>query len=211
MYPNNNNNFPRKAGGYNLDSYEPAVINPEKKQRSEDLIKMAFTDKKPTTTVGKIIPRIPQYNIKPNPIVQNVQFTKVQNVPMMFNRANTITGIPFINQNNPNIYQFNNIPRATPAPTVKSLNSNGKANPFVYQNLIRMNTGFQFQNRNAALPMNTANRFMAGNFNNQILRPVLRSNSATHYNRPMFGLKIIQTSIISGQNYQPKVYKRELL
>lgn len=30
MYPNNNDNFPRKAGGYNLDSYEPAVINPEK-------------------------------------------------------------------------------------------------------------------------------------------------------------------------------------
>ena len=74
-----------------------------------------------------------------------------------------------------------------------------------------MNTGFQFQNRNAALPMNTANRFMAGNFNNQILRPVLRSNSANHFNRPMFGSKIIQTSIISGQNYQPKVYKRELL
>jgi hypothetical protein len=211
MYPNNNDNFPRTAGGYSLETYEPAVIRPEKKQRTEDLIKMAFTDKKPMTTIRRIIPRVPQYNIKPNPIVQNVQFTKLQNVPMMFQRANTIAGIPYINQNKANIYQYNNIPKVAPVPTVKSLPSNGKANPFVYQNLIQMNNGFHFQNKNAALPMNAGNRFMVGNFNNQIIRPALRSNSANQIIRPMFRPNVIQTSIISGQNYQPKVYKRELL
>ena len=98
MYPKNNDNFPRTAGGYSLETYEPAVIHPQYKKQAEDLIKMAFTDRKPITTIKRVVTRVPQYNIRPSPVLQNVQYTKVQKVPIMFARTNT-TPIHFINQN----------------------------------------------------------------------------------------------------------------
>ena len=52
--------------------------------------------------------------------------------------------------------------------------------------------------------MNPDSRFIAPNFNNQV-RPILRNNSVNQISR------IIETKIITGQNYQFNVYKRELL
>lgn len=210
MYPKNNDNFPRTAGGYSLETYEPAVIHPQYKKQAEDLIKMAFTDRKPITTIKRVVTRVPQYNIRPSPVLQNVQYTKVQKVPIMFARTNT-TPIHFINQNQTNIYRVNNIQNVTPIPTVNSKKTNGKTNQIVYQNLIPINNGFPIQNKNAVLPINPGNRFIAHNFNNQIVRPVLRSNSANQFSRPMFRPNFVQKKIITGQNYQMKVYKREIL
>lgn len=210
MYPQNNDNFPRTAGGYSLETYEPAVINLEQKKRSEDLIKMAFADQKPMVTMGGIIPRIPQYNIRPLPVLQNAQFAPVQKVPIMIPKANTFP-ISFMNQNHTNLYRFNNVQKVNPIPTVNSLKSNIKSNQIVYQNLTPINNGFPIQNKNAAVPINRGNIFIAQNFNNQIVRPILRSNSANHFSGPLFRPKIIHSQIISGQNYQLKVYKRELL
>ena len=181
MYLQNNNNFPRTAGGYSLETYEPAVVRPEQKKNAEDLIKMAFADKKPMATVRRIVTRVPQYNIRPSPVLQNAQF----------------------------IYRFNKVQNVNPIPTVSSLKSNN--NQISYQNPIPINNRIPIQNINAAIPINTRNRFIAQNFNSQIMRPVLRSNSATQFSRPMFQPKIVQNKIISGQNYQLKVYKRELL
>ena len=208
MYLQNNNNFPRTAGGYSLETYEPAVVRPEQKKNAEDLIKMAFADKKPMATVRRIVTRVPQYNIRPSPVLQNAQFPRVQRVPVMIPKANTFP-ISFINQNQPNIYRFNKVQNVNPIPTVSSLKSNN--NQISYQNPIPINNRIPIQNINAAIPINTRKRFIAQNFNSQIMRPVLRSNSATQFSRPMFQPKIVQNKIISGQNYQLKVYKRELL
>ena len=210
MYPQNNDNFPRTAGGYSLETYEPAVINPEQKKRSEDLIKMAFADQKPMVTMGGIIPRIPQYNIQPLPVLQNAQFSPVQKIPIMIPKANTFP-MSFMNQNQTNLYRFNNIRNVNPVPSVSSLKSNIKSNQIVYQNPIPINNGFPIQNKNAVLPINPGKRFIAHNFNNQIVRPVLRSNSANQFSRPMFRPNFVQKKIITGQNYQMKVYKREIL
>ena len=208
MNPQNNNNFPRTAGGYSLETYEPAVVRPEQKKYAEDLIKMAFADKKPMATVRRIVTRVPQYNIRPSPVLQNSQFPQVQRVPVMIPKANTFP-ISFVNQNQPNIYRFNKVQNVNPIPTVSSLKSNN--NQISYQNPIPINNRIPIQNINAAIPINTRKRFIAQNFNSQIMRPVLRSNSATQFSRPMFQPKIVQNKIISGQNYQLKVYKRELL
>ena len=213
MYPQNNDNFPRTAGGYSLETYEPAVINPEQKKCSEDLIKMAFADQKPMVTMGGIIPSIPQYNIQPLPVLQNAQFAPVQKIPIMIPKANTFP-MSFMNQNQTNLYRFNNIRNVNPIPTVSSLKSNIKSNQIVYQNPIPINNEFPIQNKNAAVPtvpINPGNIFIRQNVNNQIVRPILRSNSVIQLSRPLFGPNIIQNRIISGQNYQLKVYKRELL
>lgn len=45
MFPNNNNNYPRTPGGYSVETYEPAVIHPDQRQKAEDLVRMAFTEK----------------------------------------------------------------------------------------------------------------------------------------------------------------------
>ena len=160
--------------------------------------------------MGGITPRIPQYNIRPLPVLQNAQFAPVAKVPIMIPKANTFP-MSFMNQNNTNLYRFNNVQNVNPIPTVNFIKSNIKSNQIPYQNLIPINNGFPIQNKNAAVPINRGNIFMSKNFNNQMVRPILRSNSANKYSGPFFRPKIIQNQIISGQNYQLKVYKRELL
>ena len=211
MFPNNNNNYPRTPGGYSVETYEPAVIHPDQRQKAEDLVRMAFTEKRPIATITRF-PTVVQQNIQPNPVINNFQYARVQNItPVIYNTSNpNINGIQLVNQNQNGIYRVNNIQNINPVPTVKSLNTDNKASPFVYQNLIQMNNAYQVRNNNAALPINTGNRVIVTNFNNQRPRPILRSNSAMNYSTPNFGARVIEKKIISGNNYKPHVYKRAL-
>ena len=211
MFPNNNNNYPRTPGGYSVETYEPAVIHPDQRQKAEDLVRMAFTEKRPIATITRF-PTVVQQNIQPNPVINNIQYARVQNItPVIYNTSNpNINGIQLVNQNQNGIYRVNNIQNINPVPTVKSLNTDNKASPFVYQNLIQMNNAYQVRNNNAALPINTGNRVIVTNFNNQRPRPILRSNSAMNYSTPNFGARVIEKKIISGNNYKPHVYKRAL-
>ena len=211
MFPNNNNNYPRTPGGYSVETYEPAVIHPDQRQKAEDLVRMAFTEKRPIATITRF-PTVVQQNIQPNPVINNIQYARVQNItPVIYNTPNpNINRIQLVNQNQNGIYRVNNIQNINPVPTVKSLNTDNKASPFVYQNLIQMNNAYQVRNNNAALPINTGNRVIVTNFNNQRPRPILRSNSAMNYSTPNFGARVIEKKIISGNNYKPHVYKRAL-
>ena len=211
MFPNNNDNYPRTPGGYSVETYEPAVIHPDQRQKAEDLVRMAFTEKRPIATITRF-PTVVQQNIQPNPVINNIQYARVQNItPVIYNTSNpNINGIQLVNQNQNGIYRVNNIQNINPVPTVKSLNTDNKVSPFVYQNLIQMNNAYQVRNNNAALPINTGNRVIVTNFNNQRPRPILRSNSAMNYSTPNFGARVIEKKIISGNNYKPHVYKRAL-
>ena len=211
MFPNNNDNYPRTPGGYSVETYEPAVIHPDQRQKAEDLVRMAFTEKRPIATITRF-PTVVQQNIQPNPVINNIQYARVQNItPVIYNTSNpNINGIQLVNQNKNGIYRVNNIQNINPVPTVKSLNTDNKASPFVYQNLIQMNNAYQVRNNNAALPINTGNRVIVTNFNNQRPRPILRSNSTMNYSTPNFGARVIEKKIISGNNYKPHVYKRAL-
>lgn len=211
MFPNNNDNFPRTPGGYSVETYEPAVIHPDQRQKAEDLVRMAFTEKRPIATITRF-PTVVQQNIQPNPVINNIQYARVQNItPVIYNTPNpNINRIQLVNQNQNGIYRVNNIQNINPVPTVKSLNTDNKVSPFVYQNLIQMNNAYQVRNNNAALPLNTGNRVIVTNFNNQRPRPILRSNSAMNYSTPNFGARVIEKKIISGNNYKPHVYKRAL-
>ena len=211
MFPNNNDNYPRTPGGYSVETYEPAVIHPDQRQKAEDLVRMAFTEKRPIATITRF-PIVVQQNIQPNPVINNIQYARVQNItPVIYNTPNpNINRIQLVNQNQNGIYRVNNIQNINPVPTVKSLNTDNKASPFVYQNLIQMNNAYQVRNNNAALPINTGNRVIVTNFNNQRPRPILRSNSTMNYSTPNFGARVIEKKIISGNNYKPHVYKRAL-
>lgn len=211
MFPNNNDNYPRTPGGYSVETYEPAVIHPDQRQKAEDLVRMAFTEKRPIATITRF-PTVVQQNIQPNPVINNIQYARVQNItPVIYNTPNSnINRIQLVNQNQNGIYRVNNIQNINPVPTVKSLNTDNKASPFVYQNLIQMNNAYQVRNNNAALPINTGNRVIVTNFNNQRPRPILRSNSTMNYSTPNFGARVIEKKIISGNNYKPHVYKRAL-
>ena len=211
MFPNNNDNYPRTPGGYSVETYEPAVIHPDQRQKAEDLVRMAFTEKRPIATITRF-PTVVQQNIQPNPVINNIQYARVQNItPVIYNTSNpNINGIQLVNQNQNGIYRVNNIQNINPVPTVKSLNTDNKVSPFVYQNLIQMNNAYQVRNNNAALPLNTGNRVILTNFNNQRPRPILRSNSTMNYSTPNFGARVIEKKIISGNNYKPHVYKRAL-
>ena len=211
MFPNNNDNYPRTPGGYSVETYEPAVIHPDQRQKAEDLVRMAFTEKRPIATITRF-PSVVQQNIQPNPVINNIQYARVQNItPVIYNTPNpNINRIQLVNQNQNGIYRVNNIQNINPVPTVKSLNTDNKASPFVYQNLIQMNNAYQVRNNNAALPINTGNRVIVTNFNNQRPRPILRSNSTMNYSTPNFGARVIEKKIISGNNYKPHVYKRAL-
>lgn len=211
MFPNNNDNYPRTPGGYSVETYEPAVIHPDQRQKAEDLVRMAFTEKRPIATITRF-PTVVQQNIQPNPVINNIQYARVQNItPVIYNTPNpNINRIQLVNQNQNGIYRVNNIQNINPVPTVKSLNTDNKVSPFVYQNLIQMNNAYQVRNNNAALPLNTGNRVIVTNFNNQRPRPILRSNSAMNYSTPNFGARVIEKKIISGNNYKPHVYKRAL-
>ena len=211
MFPNNNDNYPRTPGGYSVETYEPAVIHPDQRQKAEDLVRMAFTEKRPIATITRF-PTVVQQNIQPNPVINNIQYARVQNItPVIYNTPNpNINRIQLVNQNQKGIYRVNNIQNINPVPTVKSLNTDNKVSPFVYQNLIQMNNAYQVRNNNAALPINTGNRVIVTNFNNQRPRPILRSNSTMNYSTPNFGARVIEKKIISGNNYKPHVYKRAL-
>lgn len=211
MFPNNNDNYPRTPGGYSVETYEPAVIHPDQRQKAEDLVRMAFTEKRPIATITRF-PTVVQQNIQPNPVINNIQYARVQNItPVIYNTPNpNINRIQLVNQNQNGIYRVNNIQNINPVPTVKSLNTDNKVSPFVYQNLIQMNNAYQVRNNNAALPLNTGNRVIVTNFNNQRPRPILRSNSTMNYSTPNFGARVIEKKIISGNNYKPHVYKRAL-
>ena len=204
MFPNNNDNFPRTAGGYSIESYEPAVIHPEQRQRAEDLIRFAFTEQKPVTTIRRMIPRMPLMKMATQPLINNMQNIK----PVPYNNQNT-NRIQIVNSNQNNFYRFNNFQKIKPTLTVKSLNNN-KSNTFMYQNLIQMNNGYKVPNKNANFQTNTGNNFIMPNFNNPANKPILRSNSMNNHSKSFLGRKIVETRIISGPTYKPLVYKRDL-
>lgn len=209
MLINYNDNYPRTAGGYSLETYEPAVINPNQRKRAEDLIKLTFSNEKPMTTVRRIIQRTPQVNILPTHVLQNINYAPVQNIPVV-NIGTNLNGYQIINQAPNNVYRYNNFQRPNFIPIVKTNNSYGGNNPYLHQNLINVTNKYQLATKIVKFPINNGNRFIASGFNNQGLRPILRSNSATNNSNSIFAPRIIQTRIINGQNYNLSVYKRDL-
>ena len=209
MQINYNDNYPRTAGGYSLETYEPAVINPNQRNRAEDLIKMTFSNKKPMATVRRIIRRTPQVNILPTHVLQNINYVPAQNIPVA-NIGTNVNGYQIINQAPNNVYRYNNFQRPNVISIVKTNNSFVGNNPYLHQNLINVTNKYQLATKIAQFPINNGNRFIASGFNNQGLRPILRSNSATNNYNSILTPRIIQTSIINGQNYNLSVYKRYL-
>ena len=209
MLINYNDNYPRTAGGYSLETYEPAVINPNQRNRAEDLIKMTFSNKKPIATVRRIIRRTPQVNILPTHVLQNINYVPAQNMPVA-NIGTNVNGYQIINQAPNNVYRYNNFQRPNVISIVKTNNSFVGNNPYLHQNLINVTNKYQLATKIVQFPINNGNRFIASGFNNQGLRPILRSNSATNNYNSILTPRIIQTSIINGQNYNLSVYKRYL-
>ena len=209
MLINYNDNYPRTAGGYSLETYEPAVINPNQRNRAEDLIKMTFSNKKPIATVRRIIRRTPQVNILPTHVLQNINYVPAQNIPVA-NIGTNMNGYQIINQAPNNVYRYNNFQRPNVIRIVKTNNSFVGNNPYLHQNLTNVTNKYQLATKIAQFPINNGNRFIASGFNNQELRPILRSNSATNNYNSILTPRIIQTSIINGQNYNLSVYKRYL-
>ena len=209
MLINYNDNYPRTAGGYSLETYEPAVINPNQRNRAEDLIKMTFSNKKPMTTVRRIIRRTPQVNILPTHVLQNINYVPAQNMPVA-NIGTNVNGYQIINQAPNNVYRYNNFQRPNVIRIVKTNNSFVGNNPYLHQNLINVTNKYQLATKIVQFPINNGNRFIASGFNNQGLRPIMRSNSATNNYNSILTPRIIQTSIINGQNYNLSVYKRYL-
>lgn len=209
MLINYNDNYPRTAGGYSLETYEPAVINPNQRNRAEDLIKMTFSNKKPMATVRRIIRRTPQVNILPTHILQNINYVPAQNMPVA-NIGTNVNGYQIINQAPNNVYRYNNFQRPNVIRIVKTNNSFVGNNPYLHQNLINVTNKYQLATKITQFPINNGNRFIASSFNNQGLRPIMRSNSATNNYNSILTPRIIQTSIINGQNYNLSVYKRYL-
>ena len=204
----NNAKIQRQAGGYSLDSYEPAITSANRKKSAEDLVSMAFTEKKPVSfpaPVSNIIyQRIPQYSIAPIPVLQNVNYNPVQQVSLIYNNQ-VPRPVPVFNQNqNQNvIYRVNNIRPEYTLPTVKSLNKNGRANPVVYQNLIVMNNALN----NAVVPVNYTNGLsIVPN-----VQPIFTSNSANIIPHPAFGQPtIVPPTIIESPQYKNIIYKKIL-
>ena len=125
---------------------------------------MAFTEQKPKTTIRRMIPQIPQINFMPKPVINIIQYQNMRSA--IYNNPNWIR---VVNPNQNGLYLINNVqnvPNITPVSTVKSANSNNKSNPFVYQNLIHANNGYQVRYNNSAIPMNPGSRIIAPNFNN---------------------------------------------
>jgi hypothetical protein len=209
MLINYNDNYPRTAGGYSLETYEPAVINPNQRNRAEDLIKMTFSNKKPMATVRRIIRRTPQVNILPTHVLQNINYVPAQNIPVA-NIGTNVNGYQIINQAPNNVYRYNNFQRPNVISIVKTNNSFVGNNPYLHQNLINVTNKYQLATKIVQFPINNGNRFIASGFNNQGLRPIMRSNSATNNYNSILTPRIIQTSIINGQNYNLSVYKRYL-
>ena len=107
-------------------------------------------------------------------------------------------------------YRYNNFQRPNVIRIVKTNNSFVGNNPYLHQNLINVTNKYQLATKIVQFPINNGNRFIASGFNNQGLRPIMRSNSATNNYNSILTPRIIQTSIINGQNYNLSVYKRYL-
>ena len=185
MLINYNDNYPRTAGGYSLETYEPAVINPNQRNRAEDLIKMTFSNKKPMATVRRIIRRTPKVNILPTHVLQNINYVPAHNIPVA-NIGTNVNGYQIINQAPNNVYRYNNFQRPNVIRIVKTNNSFVGNNPYLHQNLINVTNKYQLATKIAQFPINNGNRFIASGFNNQGLRPILRSSSATNNYNSIF-------------------------
>ena len=158
MLINYNDNYPRTAGGYSLETYEPAVINPNQRNRAEDLIKMTFSNKKPMATVRRIIRRTPQVNILPTHVLQNINYVPAQNMPVA-NIGTNVNGYQIINQAPNNVYRYNNFQRPNVIRIVKTNNSFVGNNPYLHQNLINVTNKYQLATKIAQFPINNGNRF----------------------------------------------------
>ena len=86
---------------------------------------------------------------------------------------------------------------------VKTNNSFVGNNPYLHQNLINVTNKYQLATKIVQFPINNGNRFIASGFNNQELRPILRSNSATNNYNSILTPRIIQTP----KNYSDKYYQ----
>ena len=197
---------PRKAGGYSLDSYEPAINSSMRKKTAEDLLQMAFTESKPVPVAAPasmtIYNRMPQYNIAPVPVLKNVNYNPAQGVSIIYNNP-IPRPVLVINQNQNEIYRVNNVRQLYTFPTIRSLNYNGKSNPMVYQNLIVMNNA----NNNAVVPTNYATGLsIVPN-----VQPIFTSNSANIHPHPTFGQPImVPSTIIPNPQYKTMIYKKNL-
>ena len=203
MLENKYNNYPRTDCGYSLETYEPKVIRKEQRKRAEDLVRMAFTDQKPVSTI-KMFQPVNQINMIPKPVLNNAQYVQIQKISTPVYNNSNIRRIQVINPIQNNI----NVPAILPAPTVKSADTNINSSPILYQNLIRINKGYILPNNNIPNSMNQRNRFLVPNFNNQRPKPILRSNSASNDYNLNFGSRIIKKNVISGSSYQQHVYRR---
>ena len=208
MFLYNNAQTPRRAGGYSVDSYEPAIINSNNQKAANDLIEMTFTERRnaPTPTTGIMYSRMTQYNIAPAPVIQNVNYNPLPKVSVLY--TNPIANpVQIINQNPNNsiIYRLNNVSNVYPMPTVRSLNNNGRSNPIVYQNLIMMNNAYN----NAVVPSN----YITGLNVIPNIRPIFTSNSANAsiiLSPTLTQSVMVPPSIIQGPQYKTNIYKKSI-
>ncbi len=193
MFQINGANFPKTPGGYNIETYEPAVIQPERKKITEDLVRMAFTDKKPTPTIRRIVQRKPQLNIRPNPIINGVNINQIQNQRIIYNNPNQ-RRFQIINKSPTNIYRNNNIKNnINPNNVYIKINS---PNPVVQNKVV-----FQF---------NPGHKYLVSNLKFQKPRPIMRSNSATLAYNALLRPRILKQNMFNGPNYKLYVYKTKL-
>ena len=209
MFQNNGAYFPRTAGGYSLETYEPVLNHPEEQKLTEDLVRMAFTDKKPLATVKRIVPRMTQLNTRPNPFINGAIINPIQNPKIIYNNPNA-RQFQVIKQNSENslnrfnnINNINNLRNFNQFGTGRTLNPNIKQNNFMYQNLVRMNYPNQISQNNGVYRVNPNNRYVVSNLKFQKVQPIMRSNSAN------FASRILKQSS-NGPNYKPYVYKMRL-
>ena len=90
----------------------------------------------------------------------------------------------------------------------RNITVNIKSNPFIYQNLIRMNNPNNLSQNNInnnIQPITAANKYIVSNLRFQKVRPIIRSNSANQHT--LFGPKILKQN---GPSYKLSIYKRKL-
>ena len=145
------------------------------------------------------------------PVQYNINYTPMPAVSLNYN-TQLQNPIQIVNpsQNQRIIYKYNNVRNIYPLPMVKSLNNYGKSNPFIYQNLIVANNTIS----NPVVPINYNGGFIVQN-----IQPVFKSNSANvnpnpnpypYPYVPVMQPRNIQTRIITGPQYEIKVYKKRL-
>ena len=204
MFQINGANFPKTPGGYNIETYEPAVIQPERKKITEDLVRMAFTDKKPTPTIRRIVQRKPQLNIRPNPIINGVNINQIQNQRIIYNNPNQ-RRFQIINKSPTNIYRNNNIKN--------NINPNNvyiNQHSYIHQNLIRINSPNPVVQNKVVFQFNPGHKYLVSNLKFQKPRPIMRSNSATLAYNALLRPRIFKQNMFNGPNYKLYVYKTKL-